>query len=282
MLDLITVEGDLDEQPTISGYTPLHASTTTWTDLEVGEGTAITSLSQPVVLDMALFSGDTGELLLSTPYDGSLGAVVGVSQWAQAMPGLIGALTCAQEGSRVVAVLTTPDGIEEGAAASVGLSAGSTAIVVADVRKVYLPKADGEDQFVVGGGLPSVVRAPDGRPGVIIPQGAPPTDLRVEVLKKGSGPVVAADDSVRIAYTGVTWADGTVFDTTWDSEPRAVTLDGVVPGFAQALEGQTVGSQVLAVIPPELGYGDSNTGTLPPGSTLIFVIDILGIDAVAP
>ena len=65
---------------------------------------------------------------------------------------------------------------------------------------------------------------------------------------------------VRVHYTGVTWADHEVFDSSWDSQPASLTLDGVVPGFAQALEGATVGSQLLVVIPPDLGYGDTVQG----------------------
>ncbi|MCU1424459.1 MAG: peptidylprolyl isomerase, partial [Microbacteriaceae bacterium] len=53
----------------------------------------------------------------------------------------------------------------------------------------------------------------------------------------------------------------------------------VIPGFTQAIEGQTVGSQVLVVIPPAMAYGDvgeGNTNELA-GETLVFTIDILGI-----
>jgi peptidylprolyl isomerase len=46
----------------------------------------------------------------------------------------------------------------------------------------------------------------------------------------------------------------------------------------QALDGVKVGSQVIAVIPPDLGYGDVDQGSIPAGSTLIFVIDVLGKD----
>ncbi len=52
-------------------------------------------------------------------------------------------------------------------------------------------------------------------------------------------------------------------------------------GFAQALKGQTVGSQILVVIPPSLGYGDKTTSSIPAGSTLVFVIDVLGVDTPA-
>jgi peptidylprolyl isomerase len=55
-----------------------------------------------------------------------------------------------------------------------------------------------------------------------------------------------------------------------------VSAESVIQGFVQSLEGIKIGSQVVAVIPPELGYGDTAQGSIPAGSTLIFVIDVLG------
>ena len=48
-----------------------------------------------------------------------------------------------------------------------------------------------------------------------------------------------------------------------------------MPGFTKAIAGQTVGSQVIAILPPADGYGEAGAGTIPPNSTLIFVVDIL-------
>ena len=63
-------------------------------------------------------------------------------------------------------------------------------------------------------------------------------------------------------YTGVKWSDGTVFDSSWEAgAPATFATTGVVEGFKQALEGQTVGSQVLVVIPPAFGYGAAETTT---------------------
>ena len=126
------------------------------------------------------------------------------------------------------------------------------------------------------------MRAPDGRPGIIVPDGAPPKDLVVQTIKKGDGENVTGDVPVRVHYTGVLWDDKTVFDTTWDGDPKSITLDAVVPGFATALKGQTVGSQVMVVVPPDQGYGKTEQASVPADSTLVFVIDILGLDAAAP
>ncbi|WP_203579362.1 FKBP-type peptidyl-prolyl cis-trans isomerase [Microbacterium hibisci] len=277
VMDLIDVSGEIGEQPDVEIYTPLKASELAYEDVVVGDGTAITSDTQPVVLDVSLFSGATGELLAETQYDGDLSRVSSVSQFAN-FPGLEEALHCATEGSRV-AIALSQDDLADGVAGQAGLDDGDALVAVIDLHKVYLSAADGQNQFNSGFGLPTVVRAPDGRPGLIIPDGAPPAELVVQTLKKGSGEEVTGDLPVRVHYTGVVWGENEAFDTTWDSQPAPLTLDAVVPGFAEALEGATVGSQVLVVIPPDQGYGDEPRDAIPAGSTLVFVIDVLGIDA---
>ncbi|KAF2412937.1 hypothetical protein B1729_12655 [Microbacterium sp. B35-04] len=280
VMELIDVTGDSSDQPEVDMYTPLHAPQLAYEDVVTGEGTAITVQNQLMVVDVALFSGATGEPIVATAYDGDLSTVSSPSQWTTNFPGFEDALQCATEGSRV-AVALSPDDMAEGVAQGFGLTEDDTAVAVIDVRKVYLAAADGQNQFNSGFGLPSVVRAPDGRPGLIIPDGAPPEDVVVQTLKKGTGETVTGDQPVRVHYTGVVWGEDEAFDSSWDGEPASLTLDGVVPGFAQALEGQTVGSQVMVVVPPDQGYGDQAQGAIPADSTLVFVIDILGLD-VAP
>ena len=116
----------------------------------------------------------------------------------------------------------------------------------------------------------------NGVPGITIPKTAAPTEEKIAVLKKGDGAVVAKGATVTVHYTGALWSDNSIFDSSWTKgSPASFSLAQVVPGFAQAIEGQTVGSQVIAVIPPALGYGDKASGAIPAGSTLVFVIDIL-------
>jgi peptidylprolyl isomerase len=279
-MDLIDVTGDSGDQPEVEMYTPLHASQLAYEDVVTGDGTAITAQNQLMVIDVALFSGATGEPIVATAYDGDLSTVSSPSQWTTNFVGFEEALQCATEGSRV-AVALSPDDMAEGVAQGFGLAEDDTAVAVIDVRKVYLAAADGQNQFNSGFGLPSVVRAPDGRLGLIIPDGTPPEDVVIQTLKKGTGETVTGDQPVRVHYTGVVWGEDEAFDSSWDGEPASLTLDGVVPGFAQALEGQTVGSQVMVVVPPDQGYGDQAQGAIPADSTLVFVIDVLGLD-VAP
>lgn len=275
-LGLIDASG-AEGSPAVTLADPVYVDETSFEDVTVGDGPAVTSDAQDVVFSVAIANGASGETLISSGTD-----VRPVSGWAEHYAGLADMMKCATEGSRIVGALPF-DAVSAEAASSMGLTEGQSLAVVLDLQKVYLPAANGIPQYNDRPGMPSVVLAPSGAPGIIVPDAAPPSELVVEVLKRGEGPAVTADDSIRIHYTGVTWAERTVFDSTWDKgASAAVTLDGVVPGFAQALEGATVGSQLLVVIPPDLGYGEEGTGSIPGNATLVFVIDVLGIDAPAP
>ncbi|ROS78453.1 FKBP-type peptidyl-prolyl cis-trans isomerase [Cellulomonas sp. PhB143] len=125
-------------------------------------------------------------------------------------------------------------------------------------------------------GLPKVTLGKDGKPSIDVPEDyKAPDKLVAQTLIKGDGPKVTADQSVTAHYTG--WLlDGTQFDSSWDrGEPADFPLNGVIQGWSQGLAGQTVGSQVLLVVPPDLGYGDKAQDKIPANSTLVFVVDIL-------
>ncbi|GAA2063644.1 FKBP-type peptidyl-prolyl cis-trans isomerase [Williamsia deligens] len=109
--------------------------------------------------------------------------------------------------------------------------------------------------------------------------GTPPTDLRIADLKTGDGRVATAADTVSVRYVGALYSDGSVFDASWKQgdTPVDFPLSGVVPGFAQGIEGMKVGGRREIVIPPALGYGDQSQPGLPAGSTLVFVVDLVGI-----
>lgn len=274
-LDLIGASG-APGSPAADLAAPVNVEKTVFADTTVGDGPAVTSDTQDVQFAVTLANGETGQTLLTSGTQ-----VLPVSAWTTDYDGFAKMLSCATEGSRIVGAIPTSD-LSEAAAANFGLAEGESLVAIMDLQKVYLAAADGAPQYNDRRGMPTVVLAPDGRPGVIVPDADAPTELVVQVLKRGDGAAVADSDSIRVQYTGLTWADREVFDSTWEKGASAsVTLDGVVPGFAQALKGQTVGSQILVVIPPDLGYGADGSGAIPGDATLVFVIDILGIDAPA-
>ena len=137
-----------------------------------------------------------------------------------------------------------------------------------------MTKATGEAQTPEAG-YPAVTLAENGAPSITPVSGAAPDEFGVSTLIKGAGAVVGSTDIVTVHYSGWLW-DGTAFDSSWTrGEPAQFSLEQVVPGFTKAIAGQTVGSQVVAILPPADGYGASGSSPIPPNSTLIFVVDIL-------
>jgi peptidylprolyl isomerase len=108
--------------------------------------------------------------------------------------------------------------------------------------------------------------------------GQPPTGLVTQDIVVGTGPAATAADTVDVQYSGTLYSDGTLFDSSWSrGAPATFPLNGVVPGFAQGIEGMQVGGRRVIVIPPDLGYGAQTRGPIPGGSTLVFVVDLVGI-----
>ena len=102
--------------------------------------------------------------------------------------------------------------------------------------------------------------------------------LQYEVIKMGRGKKPAATDKVKVHYHG-TLVDGTVFDSSVErGEPTEFRLDQVIKGWTEGLQLMPVGSKFRFVIPQELGYGSRNSGSIPPYSTLIFEVELLGIE----
>ena len=108
--------------------------------------------------------------------------------------------------------------------------------------------------------------------------GQPPAKLVTQDIVVGSGKAATAADTVDVQYSGTLYTNGTLFDSSWQrGKPATFPLNGVVPGFAQGIEGMQVGGRRVIVIPPDLGYGNDANGPIPAGSTLVFVVDLVGI-----
>jgi peptidylprolyl isomerase len=121
-------------------------------------------------------------------------------------------------------------------------------------------------------GLPAVTLGSDGEPTIATPNGSPPSDALVQVLIKGDGEQVAKGATVTVQYAGVRWSDGSTYDSTWaQGGPKSFDLSaGILPGLAEGLVEQTVGSQVMLVIPPASGGAVGAED-----DTLVLVVDIL-------
>ncbi|MCH5597081.1 FKBP-type peptidyl-prolyl cis-trans isomerase [Niabella ginsengisoli] len=100
--------------------------------------------------------------------------------------------------------------------------------------------------------------------------------LQYEVVKDGTGVKPTAADTVVCNYIGM-FTDSTQFDNSYDrGEPLTIAVDGgVIPGWTEGLQLMSTGSKYRFYIPQELGYGLRGAGSIPPGSTLIFDIELL-------
>lgn len=104
--------------------------------------------------------------------------------------------------------------------------------------------------------------------------------LKYWVLKKGTGTVSPkATDTVKVHYHG-TLLDGTVFDSSVQrGEPISFPLNAVIPGWTEGLQLMKVGDKFKFEIPPNLAYGpNSPSPKIPPNSTLVFEVELLGIE----
>ncbi|MGI5121530.1 FKBP-type peptidyl-prolyl cis-trans isomerase [Marinactinospora thermotolerans] len=159
---------------------------------------------------------------------------------------------------------------------------GTTSVSVLDIRGRY-GKGDvvpGEQTTDGGGDLPTAADAGRAMPDITIPDADPPKELETVELVEGEGPEVESGQQLVVQYTGVTWNDGEVFDSTWtrDGTPAtfAIGVGQVIQGWDEGLVGQKVGSRVMLVIPEDLAYGENAEASGSPAGTLVFVVDILG------
>jgi peptidylprolyl isomerase len=100
--------------------------------------------------------------------------------------------------------------------------------------------------------------------------------LKIRDLKEGTGELCPEKASVTVRYTG--WLlNGVVFDSNKDSDPVTFALDEVIKGWTKGIPGMRVGGIRKLVIPADLAYGAQNKGKIPPNSTLIFEVELLGV-----
>ncbi len=211
-----------------------------------------------------------------------LGSVV--PAWEKALPGV-------KVGSRVLLVAPPADGFGDQGNPGVSILPGDSLMFVIDILDSVAPRTAADGKVVAltaDPKLPTVTAGKD--PKVKIPPGVdPPADLVEQLLQQGTGAEVEAGQTIIAEYVGVNWRDGKVFDSSWDPgrhpfAARIATSDpqtgepGVIEGWVKALTGEKVGSRILIVVPPKLGYGkDGNSEAgITATDTLVFVIDILG------
>lgn len=102
--------------------------------------------------------------------------------------------------------------------------------------------------------------------------------LQYRVLEEGEGPRPTADDTVTVHYRNQL-LDGTVFDSSYErDQPATFSLSGVIAGWTEGLQLMQEGGRMELYIPPELAYGPSGNGPIPPNSALMFEVELLSVE----
>lgn len=262
--DSVTVDGDPGTPSTMTFDAPLEFDQAQVTVLDEGDGEAAET-GDFVSVAFSVYDAASGDEITTIGYEE--GEVLPMQIAPEGALGIM--LGCATPGQRVVAALPATESIE-------------AEVYVLDVLDIVPTFATGEPQDVPEG-MPEVTVADDGTPSVSVGDTETPAETQVATVKKGDGYTVEDGDGVLIQYLGVRLSDGEEFDSTWSKGgvPYPAQTTGFVEGFQKALVGQTVGSQVLAVIPPAEAYGEEGDHELA-GETLVFVVDIIGAQRAAP
>jgi peptidylprolyl isomerase len=119
------------------------------------------------------------------------------------------------------------------------------------------------------------------KPEIEVPDSPPPCNLVIGDIVEGTGTAAKPGDRLTMKYVGVLYSTGKQFDASWDRGqdfPFTLGAGEVIRGWDKGLVGMKVGGRRELILPPDMAYGDQGAGAdIPPGATLIFVVDLVKI-----
>lgn len=283
----VTVSGAYGKDPQVQASFPVATPKTTQRSIVIAGTGAVVHAGARVNLDFEVYDGKTGKIITSTRFEGQP-VTFSLTAASKVITGITQTVSCARVGSRVVGVIPPSQGFGKAGSAKLGIGATDPLVLIADIVSIQpappkpLSTPSGIEQSPLPG-FPSVTVSSKGVPRVHIPAGPVPAKFEAETLIAGDGPRVPTDVNVIVDYQALNWSTGKIVSgrDTWLTGHTASFNTGVsIAGFARAVEGAHVGSRVLVVIPPSLGYGTAGQPSLGITGTddLVFLIDILGTD----
>ena len=276
--DQITVSGDYGEKPTIEMDAPVKVDeTTSWTTVE-GKGDKVGS-EATTILALTIANARTGKTAISTNDEGQRPLEIKLGE--QVFPALTDSLVGQSAGSRVVIASTPDDAYGDQGASQIGIKAGDPIVLVADILST-------DPTSVLEGPTGATNDPPATAPKILVDGNdltgldfsglKKPKKYQAIVLREGTGPEVEVD---RIAadYIGQVWGAKEPFNNSYGKEPVqfSIGLGGVIPAWDKGLTGMKEGARVMLICPPETAYGKAAQPGIPANSTLVFVIDVLGV-----
>ena len=264
----VSASGKLGSKPDISFKTPFKVENQTHQVIQKGDGEVIRDGDRVCTRSLAL-DAKTGKVISSTWDKSSPECSIVISK--KSIPAYYDTFKGLKVNSTVAV------GIDESGSGSSSQATSSYIMALTFVsRSKNLTRAQGQKVTDLPSDLPKISLDDKGKPSLDLNGYQPKGGLVVQPLIKGKGAKVGQHQSVSANYTGWLASDGKQFDSSWDrGQASDFSLDQVVKGWQQGLAGQTVGSQVLLIVPPDLGYGSQQQQKIPANSTLIFVVDIL-------
>ena len=263
----VSASGKLGSKPDISFKTPFKVENQTHQVIQNGDGEVIRDGDRVCTRSLAL-DAKTGKVINSTWDKSSPECSIVISK--KSIPAYYDTFKGLKVNSTVAV------GIDESGSGSSQASDSYIMALTFVSRSKNLTRAQGKKVTDLPSDLPKISLDDKGKPSLDLNGYKPEAGLVVQPLIKGKGAKVGQHQSVSANYTGWLASDGKQFDSSWDrGQASDFSLDQVVKGWQQGLAGQTVGSQVLLIVPPDLGYGSQQQQKIPANSTLIFVVDIL-------
>lgn len=278
-LEGVAISGDLGEEPKVATTEDFKADGTQSAEVTVGDGA---QLAEDSVVEAKIGVFDNEGTLVQGNYDRDENEKIDL---AAAQAPWLGELVGAHVGSRVAVSIPVSEIVGPKGAPQAGLEAGEPMLFLVDV----LEEAEGP----LSGPEGKSVEPPADAPTVVEEDGKvtgvdfsdapkdPPGELQVIPLIEGEGPEVEEGQQVTLNYLGVVWGEEKPFDSSYErGAPTAypISKGSLIDGWVEAIPGVKVGSRVMLIVPPDLGYGAQGGGPdIPGNATLVFVIDVLGV-----
>jgi peptidylprolyl isomerase len=258
---LPTVQGDFGMMPSVDIPSIAAPDEPVVKVLLTGKGRQL-ARTDVAVVNVAIWTWRQGKPYLDTyrtrqPTSVRLGGDQVSRAWDAALVGK-------RAGSRVLLVAPAKLGFGKDAIAPANVEPSDTLVLVFDVVGGY-----------------RATRAFE--PALKLPASQPPAALRTVELRRGTGPVARRGSTVVLHYTGVTWPDAALFDSSYRrGAPNGFVLEpgAVPPGWLDALAGLPAGSSVLVSVPASLGKGFTATPgglVVPPGAAVCYRLDLIDV-----
>jgi peptidylprolyl isomerase len=282
-LAAISVDGTVGEQLNVTYDGKVDVDQPVSEVISKGDGNPAVANSAALI-QLYIGNGTDGSQAINT-YEQGPPVQVTLSE-DQLFKPVLDALVGQPTGSRVAVAAPVKDVWGDQGQPQFKLKATDTAVFVADVISVQPTDVlDGPE----GRDVPPPAEAPKviEKGGKVVgfdwsdaPKKAP-GKLTVIPLTKGDGPVAEAESMVTFNYFGEVYGADKPFDESYSREPVpfGVGVNGLIKAWDETIPGLTRGSRVLIIAPPGTAYGSQDRPGIPANSTLVFVVDVLGVDA---